>query len=79
MLERVKEILKFHRGKFPGSKIVKVTTTRYYEIREGSSEKPEDLIEEWFSKYPVSRSHAYRDGSLLIEHFNNDAGVITIE
>lgn len=79
MLDDIKKILKFHKKSNPGVTVVKVTTTRYYEIREGSSEKPEYLMEEWFKKYSPFRSHAYRDGSLLVEHFNDDAEIVTID
>jgi hypothetical protein len=79
MTDRIRQILNAHVTKHPGTKIIKVTSTHYYGIPGYSSEDPKDLIEEWFSKYPISRSHAYRDGSLLISHFNEDASIITIE
>lgn len=72
MIERIKAILKFHREKNPGVKIIKVTTTRYYEIPSYSSTPVSDLLKEWFHDYPLERHHAFRESSLLIQHFNND-------
>jgi hypothetical protein len=78
-MEKVKEILKDHADKYPGVKFVKITTTRWYEIPANSSTPPEELLEEWFKKFSISRTHAFRDGSLLIEHFNDDAKIIDFE
>jgi hypothetical protein len=72
-------ILRGHKKRFSGSRFVKVTTTRWYEIPAGTSEDAEDLITEWFLDTPISRSHAFRDGSLLIEHFNDDAKIADIK
>ena len=56
----------------PGVKIVKVTTTRWYEIPAGTSTNDTELLKEWFEETPITRSHAFRDTSLLMEHFNRD-------
>ena len=79
MTENIRQILNAHVAKYPGTRIVKVTSTHYYEVPGGSSEDPQDLIHEWFPTFSISRGHAYRDGSLLISHFNDDARVITTE
>jgi hypothetical protein len=76
MNEHVKDILNFHTKKNPGSKLVKVTLTRWYEIPGTSSEVPEELMAEWFNKYPSTRPHAYRDHSLLVEYFNGDHKIV---
>jgi hypothetical protein len=78
MKEQIKKILKFHQEK-TGCKLIKVTTTKYYQISAGTSTEPEVLIEEWFKKFPISRSHAGRDSSILVEHFNDDAEIILLE
>ena len=69
--EKIKNILDTHQKK-TGCKIVKVTTTRWYEIPVGTSTPDSEIIDEWFKKTPISRSHAFRDRSLLIECFNDD-------
>ena len=78
MNERIKNILNLHVEQNPGVKLVKVTTTRWYEIPASSSEKPEDLLQEWFRKCSINRSHSFRDSSLLVEHFNDDQKVVDV-
>jgi hypothetical protein len=70
-----KEILKYHKEKFPGVKLVKVTTTRWYEIPVCTSTPAGEIVKEWFKESPIHKSHAFRDGSLLIEYFNDDAKI----
>jgi len=74
-----KEILVHHKNTHPGVKIVKVTTTRYYEIPRHSGTDSAALMKEWFEDFAVTSSHAFRDGSLLIHDFNNDAKIIDPE
>ena len=76
MEDKVKEILEFHTKNHPGTKIVEVTTTRWCEIPVGSYSSDSEIIDEWFNKTSINRSHAFRDGSLIIEKFNNDAKVL---
>lgn len=76
MNDQIEKILKFHQETNPGVTIVEVTTTRWYEIPVGSSTPINELLEEWFKNKPVSKSHAGRDGSLLVECFNDDAKII---
>lgn len=71
MLEKIKKILQSHKKAYPGAKIVAVTTTRYYQIPEGTSIPVPELLEEWFKKTPIHQTHAFRDQSLLLEHFND--------
>jgi len=73
---RVQKILDSHRERNSGVTIVKITTTRYYEIPKHSSTNKEALMNEWFEDFSPSSSHAFRDGSLLIEHFNDDAEIV---
>ena len=77
--EKIKRILDFHKKKHPGVKLVKVTITRYYQIPAGTSTPAEDLLKEWFEEFSTTRTHAFRDGSLLIDHFNDDAKIIMEE
>jgi len=72
-LNKVKAALEFHKENNPGVKIIKVTTTRYYAIPKYAAKNSEEILKEWFEKYDATSSHAFRDGSLLIQHFNNDA------
>jgi len=75
MKSREKEIEDFLKGRIKKekSRVIKVTTTRYYEIRKGyTSQTISELSEEWFKEYGNS-SHAFRDGSLAFEIFNDDA------
>jgi hypothetical protein len=74
--ERVKAILEYHKEKNKGVKIVKVTTTRYYEIPTYTSQDSDELLKEWFERFNTTSTHAFRDGSLLIQHFNGDAKVL---
>ena len=74
---RVKKILDYHLQKNVGSRLVKVTTTRWYEIPTGTSTSPEELLKEWFENFPVTRSHNFRDGSLLMEYFNEDHRLVS--
>jgi hypothetical protein len=74
-LETIKKILQYHKLMNKGVKIIKVTTTRYYQIPEGTSLETNELLKEWFKDFPVDRRHAFRDSSLLIEHFNDDAKI----
>lgn len=76
MNEKIKSILEFHKKKHPGVKLVKVTTTRWYEIPAGTSMSDDELLQDWFKNTPTTRSHAFRDGSLLVEYFNNDEKVL---
>jgi hypothetical protein len=76
MNKKIKKILDYHKTSHPGVKIVTVTTTRYYEIPAYASTPTEELLEEWFKEFSSTRSHAFRDQSLLIEHFNDDAKII---
>jgi hypothetical protein len=76
MNEKIKSILKYHKDIHPGVKLVKVTLTRYYEIPVYTSTPAEELLEEWFKEFPSTRCHAFRDASLLIEHFNDDGKVV---
>jgi len=76
MDDKIRKILESHLANNPGKKLVKVTTTRWYQI--GSSEDESRLLDEWFKKFSPSASHAYRDHSLLIEHFNDDAKVVDL-
>jgi hypothetical protein len=78
MNERIKNILNFHVKQNPGVKLVKVTTTRWYEIPAYSSTEPQELLKEWFKETPIGRGHAFRDGSLLLEHFNDDEKIVDI-
>ena len=77
MKDKIKAILKEHVKK-TGAKIVKVTTTKYYEIPASPFKTPTELMDEWFKKFSISRSHAFRDASLLIEHFNEDCQIINV-
>jgi hypothetical protein len=79
MVERIKEILKYHSEKNPGVKIVKVTTTRYYEIPASASTPANELMKEWFHDYPLERHHAFREHSQLIEHFNGDEEIVEMD
>jgi len=74
MNDKIKKILEYHKEQHPGVKFIKVTTTRWYEIPAGTSNESE-LLEEWFKEFPASKGHAFRDGSLLLEHFNDDAKI----
>jgi len=76
MKEKIKTILDYHRTEHPGVKIVTVTLTRYYEIPAYASTPAEELLKEWFKEFSSTRPHAFRDQSLLIEHFNDDAKII---
>lgn len=76
MLEKIKKLLQGHKKAYPDAKIVAVTTTRYYHIPEGTSTPVPELLEEWFKKTPISQSHAFRDQSLLIEVFEDNAKII---
>jgi hypothetical protein len=58
-----------------GVKIIKVTTTIYYQIPKGTSLETNELLKEWFKDFSVDRRHAFRDSYLLIEHFNDDAKI----
>jgi hypothetical protein len=75
----IKKTLENHLTSHPGSKLVKVTTTRWYEIPAGTSTPDGELLKEWFDTTPISRSHAFRDGSLLLEIFNDDATICSKE
>jgi hypothetical protein len=79
MNDKIKKILNYHREHCPGVTIVKVTTTKYYEIPAGSSIPTSELLKEWFEDNPTSKRHAFRDSSLLIDHWNNDAKVLEEE
>lgn len=79
MLEKIKKLLQSHKKVYPDAKIVAVTTTRYYQIPEGTSTPVPELLEEWFKKTPISQSHAFRDQSLLIELFENNATIIDVD
>jgi len=70
--QRIKNILDYHVQKNPGVRLVKVTTTRWYEIPAGSSGRPDDLLQEWFCTCSATKRHAFRDDSLLLEYFNDD-------
>ena len=72
---RAKEILNYHVETHKGVKLVKVTTTRWYEIPEGTSTPDSEILTEWFANTSISRRHAFRDSSLLLEYFNNDAKI----
>jgi hypothetical protein len=76
MLERIKKLLQGHKRAYPNCTIVRVTTTRYYQIPEGTSTPVPELLKEWFKKTPVTQVHAFREHSLLIEHFEDNATVV---
>lgn len=64
-------------GKKLGSKFVQVTTTRIYEIHKGYYQDDlNPLLSEWFEKFSPLASHAFRDGSLFVEYFNEDSKII---
>jgi uncharacterized protein YbaR (Trm112 family) len=82
--EKVEKLLEYHKSKNQGVRFLKITTTRWYEIPDGSitDEKSqhyfnneEELIDEWFKKNSIGHSHAFRDGSLLLQYFNDDAKI----
>lgn len=76
--EKIEKILNYHKANNPDIDIIKVTTTRYYEIPKESvrsARKREDLLKEWFDTYSATSNHAYRDSSLLLQHFNDDIEV----
>ena len=68
MLSKIRALLKRHLKIHPGSKVVRVTITRWYEIPAGNSTPDKELMNEWFKEYPLSRHHAYRESSVLLEH-----------
>lgn len=76
MLEKIKKLLQGHKKAYPDAKIIAVTTTRYYQIPEGTSTPVPELLEEWFKKTPIHQTHAFRDQSLLVEHFNDNVKII---
>jgi hypothetical protein len=76
MNEKINNILICHKKNNPGCKIVKVTISRWYEIPPGTSTSDSEIIEEWFKKTPVSKCHAFRDNSLLIQCFNDDPTIV---
>lgn len=73
---RRKQALDKHLKDRSTSMVVKVTKTILYVIYKGmTSQNFYQITKEWFDKYG-GQPHVFRDGSIFMEHFNNDATLV---